>query len=102
MGAVGTAHFGLEIIMSATHTPVVTEAIYRAFVQAIEIGRWPDGRRLSEQQRELCMQAIIEYDLQHNPEHQRIGFIDKGAKAKGELCDDDTQVLRMPGSDTSH
>lgn len=85
--------------MVATTKPQITEAVYRAFVTAIEIGRWPDGRRLSEQQRELCMQAVIEYDLLHTPESERIGYINKGPKADGELCNDDTQIIRMPGPD---
>ena len=79
--------------MTEQKLPEITTEIYSAFRTAIEIGKWPDGRQLSQQQREICMEAVIAYDLKHNGEQQRVGFIDRGHKAEGELCDDDTQIL---------
>ncbi len=54
---------------------------------AVEIGKWPDGRRLSQEQRETCMQAVLAWEMRHLPEEQRTGYIDKGEK-DGEACDD--------------
>jgi uncharacterized protein YeaC (DUF1315 family) len=45
----------------------ITPDIYQKLQKAVEIGKWPDGRSISEKQRSLCMQAIIAYD-QRNPE----------------------------------
>ena len=67
----------------------ITPEIYRGFKRAIEIGKWPDGRALTTEQRELTMQAIIAYEAQYIDERERTGFIDRGSKQKGEVCDDE-------------
>lgn len=67
----------------------ITPDIYRNLKRAVEIGKWPDGRALTAEQRELSMQAVIAYELQHVPEQERTGFIDRGTKAEGEVCDDE-------------
>ena len=48
--------------------------IYRQLQKAVETGKWSDGRKISEEQRSLCMQAIIAYD-QRNPESERTGYV---------------------------
>lgn len=75
----------LEKMLAALTPEIVT-----AFRLAIEIGKWPDGRRLSPEQRATCMQAVIAWEHKHLPEEQRTGYIDKGDK-DGEVCDDDHQ-----------
>ncbi|ODC02758.1 hypothetical protein BFW38_03565 [Terasakiispira papahanaumokuakeensis] len=51
--------------------------IYQALKRGIELGKWPDGRPLSSEQRELCMEAVIRFEVQNNvPEQQRVGYID--------------------------
>ncbi|WP_372781733.1 YeaC family protein [Litorivivens sp.] len=74
----------------------MTPEIHAALKRAVEIGKWPDGRRLSPGQREICMEAVITYDLRNLTEEQRVGYIDRGSKADGELCDDDaaTSILK--------
>jgi uncharacterized protein YeaC (DUF1315 family) len=52
----------------------ITPDIYQKLQKAVEIGRWPDGSRISDEQRSLCMQAIIAYD-QRNPEIERTGYV---------------------------
>lgn len=68
----------------------ITPDIYRNLKRAVEIGKWPDGRALTLEQRELSMQAVIAFELQHVDERDRTGYIDRGAKAEGEVCDDDS------------
>ena len=46
---------------------------------------------LSEEQRQHAMQAVIAWGEMHLPVEQRVGFIDKGAKA-GEACDEPTPL----------
>lgn len=53
----------------------VTPDVYEKLKLAVEIGKWPDGRKLSAEQRATCLQAVIAYDSQHKPESERIGFI---------------------------
>ena len=63
--------------------------IYNGLKRAIEIGKWPDGRKLTDEQREHCMSAVIAYDLKCREASERVGFIDRGSKAEGEICGDD-------------
>lgn len=57
--------------------------------RAIEIGKWPDGRRVSDEQRANCMEAVLNWEMLHLPEHQRTGYIDRGEKQEGEVCASD-------------
>jgi uncharacterized protein len=68
----------------------ITPDIYRNLKRAVEIGKWPDGRGLTVEQRELCMQAVIAYELQHVDERERTGYIDRGSKQEAEVCDDES------------
>lgn len=54
---------------------------------AVELGRWPDGRKLSAEQLEYCLQAIIAYEQAFLPEQQRVGYIDRTGLKKTD-CDD--------------
>ena len=65
----------------------MTPAIYRSFKLAVEIGKWPDGRRLTAEQRSEAMQA----GKLHLPEEEQIGYIDKGHKA-GDSCDEPSET----------
>jgi uncharacterized protein YeaC (DUF1315 family) len=67
----------------------ITPEIHRSLQRAIEIGRWPDGRRLTEEQRALSLQAVIAYEARHVAETERTGYIDRGSKAEGEMCGDE-------------
>lgn len=52
----------------------ISPAIFAALKLAVEIGKWEDGKKLKQQQLELCMQAIILYEARHFPKHERTGF----------------------------
>jgi uncharacterized protein YeaC (DUF1315 family) len=54
----------------------LTPDIYANLKRAVELGKWPDGKRLSQEQRELCMQAVIAYEHRHLPPEQHIGYIE--------------------------
>jgi len=61
--------------------------VYTNLKRAIELGKWPDGRRLSPEQREISLEAVIYYENLHNvPETERVGYLDRGSKA-GTACD---------------
>lgn len=56
--------------------------IYRSLRESLELGKWPDGRPLSDEQKAICMEAIIWYEREHKiPEQQRAGFIERPASA---------------------
>lgn len=74
----------------------LTPEVYEKLRIAVEIGKWPDGRRLSPEQRQECMQALIAWGELNLPEEQRVGYIDRGHKA-GDVCDD--PVGNTPGDE---
>lgn len=67
----------------------ITPEIYSNMLRAIETGRWPDGRSVTEAQREHCMSAVIAWGERHLPVSERVGFIDRGVKEEGEVCASD-------------
>lgn len=65
----------------------MTPDIYQSLKRAVELGKWPDGQRLTSEQRHNSLQAIIAWGERHLPETDRVGYIDKGHK-DGDSCDD--------------
>jgi len=58
----------------------MTPEMHTSLKRAIELGKWPTGQRLTDEQRETCMRAVIAYDEKYLPEEQRVGFIDRTKK----------------------
>lgn len=54
----------------------LTPDIYQRLKQAVELGKWPDGRLVSGEQRELCMQAMIAWEHKHLPPEEHTGYIE--------------------------
>ncbi|MBD3656754.1 DUF1315 family protein [Marinobacter sp.] len=51
-------------------------AVYQSLRQAVALGKWPDGRQVTEEQRAICMEAVIYYENLHQiPEEERVGYI---------------------------
>lgn len=69
----------------------MTPEIYTSLRKAVELGKWPDGKPVTPEQREHAMQAIIAWGEQHLPAEQRVGYIDKGHK-EGDNCDDPVET----------
>ncbi|VVN84377.1 YeaC family protein [Pseudomonas fluorescens] len=53
----------------------ITPDIYQNLKLAVEIGKWPDGGKLTAEQRELSLQAMIAWEIQNLPEDQRTGYM---------------------------
>lgn len=52
--------------------------VYQSLRRAIELGKWPDGRVLSSEQRQICLEAVLHYEKTHNiPESERVGYIER-------------------------
>ena len=65
--------------------------VYRSLRQSIELGKWPDGRKLTPEQREISLEAVSYYENLHNiPEEEPTGYLDRGSKA-GTACDPSVQ-----------
>ena len=53
----------------------ITPEIYQNLKLAVEIGKWSDGRKLTQEQKELCLQALIAWEIHNLPEEERIGYM---------------------------
>lgn len=74
---------------------VLTPDIVASLRRAVELGKWPDGQRLSREQVATCLQAVIAWEVKHLPETERSGYIAKEEK-EGEVCDDPTHQHEKP------
>jgi uncharacterized protein YeaC (DUF1315 family) len=73
--------------------------VYRSLKQSLELGKWPDGRKLTKEQREISLEAIIFYENKHNvPEQERVGYLDRGEKA-GTACDPSVNFGKRKNND---
>ncbi|MCB8890166.1 YeaC family protein [Vreelandella malpeensis] len=65
----------------------MTPSIYESLKQAVALRKWPDGRFLSAEQTELCLEAVIRFEIENNvPEENRVGYLERrtcGAGATG-------------------
>lgn len=53
----------------------LTPEIYQSLRRAVELGKWPDGNKLSVEQRQLCMEAVIAYEKRNLPPEEHSGYI---------------------------
>lgn len=66
----------------------MTPEIYANLRQAVELRKWPNGVRLTEEQVELCMEAVILFEIQHNvPAQDRVGFMEDQCESDKEHTD---------------
>lgn len=61
--------------------------VHQQLRTAIELGRWANGDKLSEEQRENSLQIVIAWEVVNLPEDERVGYIDR-SKQKKTNCDD--------------
>jgi uncharacterized protein len=64
----------------------ITPDIYENLKRAIELGKWLDGKKITLEQRELCMQAVIAYERKNLPPEEHTGYIPPKPHA---YCGDD-------------
>lgn len=53
----------------------ITPEIYQSLKLAVEIGKWADVNKLTAEQRELSLQAMIAWEMQNLPEEERTGYM---------------------------
>ncbi|WP_348719479.1 DUF1315 family protein [uncultured Alcanivorax sp.] len=76
----------------AAMTPEVCDNMRRA----IETGKWADGRPLTREQRETCLQAVIAWEARNLPEEQRTGYMEQQCKSGEEEPEAQPVTLRAP------
>ncbi len=62
------------------------EETYQNLKRAVELGKWPDGKALTREQRENTLQAVIAWGKHHLQEREQVGYINKKQK-EGDVCD---------------
>lgn len=51
-----------------------------AFKRSLELGKWPDGRCMSQEQKALCLEVILIYEKSHDvPKEARLGYVDRSS-----------------------
>src|SRR5690606_21371124 len=48
----------------------ISPEVYESLKTAVELGKWADGRKLTQEQKELCLQAIIAWEMDNLPEEE--------------------------------
>ena len=73
--------------------------VYRRLRQSLELGKWPDGRILTAEQKSIAMEAIIHYEQSNNvPETERVGYMETVCKSKS-APSDAAAPLRFAGGE---
>ena len=54
----------------------LTPELIALFKEAVETGRWRDGRSLSDAQKDICLEAIIRFEHEHVAPEQRTGYVE--------------------------
>lgn len=64
--------------------------VYQRLCYAVETGKWPEGGRLTQEQRDSCQQAVMLYQSKYNvaPQHMSIS-------AGGEIALKSKQQLKQ-------
>lgn len=77
----------------------MTPMIYNNMKEALELGRWGDGRVVTPEQKENSLEALIRYEHLHNiPEEQRVGYVDmtnKRQKKNKKVADNGEQPIKI-------
>lgn len=70
----------------------LTPEIVAKFRTAIEIGKWDNGEKLTDGQRQTCMQAVMVWEHEYLDPQERTGYIHKPVKDNGEIVGEDCVV----------
>ena len=76
----------------------ISPDVYEQFKQALELGKWPDGRVMSAAQKEICLQAVMLYEAKHQIDmSERIGYVDSSKKTEpcGTDKNDDVSTVKI-------
>ena len=75
----------------------LTPDIYERLKTAVEIGKWPDGRPLTQEQKTSCMEAVLSYQALKLEESDHAGYMpDKCAsKSSPKPLSTSEQVIKI-------
>ncbi|WP_066014313.1 YeaC family protein [Endozoicomonas atrinae] len=78
----------------------MTPAIHQSLKLALELGRWPDGRVMTQDERDASLQAVIAYEYENLPESERVGYMPAKCKSDskasiGNVPAEEATILRF-------
>ena len=73
----------------------LTPEIYLSLKTAIEIGKWPDGRVLTKDQKVSCMEAILCYQSMKLDSQQHSGYMPDQCASSSAPNKTDEQVIKI-------
>nr|WP_281646212.1 DUF1315 family protein [Parendozoicomonas sp. Alg238-R29] len=73
----------------------LTPEIVASMKRAVELGKWPDGRVLTQEQREQSLQAVLAWEARNLPEEQRIGYMPQTCKSSEQKQETEPTILRF-------
>lgn len=62
----------------------ITPEIYQNLKQAVELGKWPNGVKLTKEQRQHSIQAVIAWEAKFKTEQERTGYMPPKEQQKAE------------------
>jgi uncharacterized protein YeaC (DUF1315 family) len=65
----------------------LTPEMVESLKTAVELGKWPNGDRLTIAQRDHCLAAVIAWEAENRPDNERVGYIDR-TKLEKKHCHD--------------
>lgn len=82
----------------------ITPETYKTLKLAIEIGKWGDGTKLTQEQKDLTMQAMILWEQANLPEEERTGYMggQECAKQTQKRLSEEQAGLFAPAAGTLH
>lgn len=78
--------------------------VYASLKQALELGKWANGVKLTQEQKELVMMAIITWEQKNLPEEERTGYLGGqqcASKSKQQQAEIDPSLF-APAAGTIH
>lgn len=66
--------------------------IVASLKRAIELGKWPNGVAITQEQRRLCAEAVASWESAHLPKESRIGYVPPKRTPCGDKPEDEQQL----------
>ena len=73
----------------------MTPEIYRNMKESLELSRWPNGERMSVEQRDATLQALIAWEYDNLPEEERTGYMPVSCKSADKKEEPEATILRF-------
>lgn len=73
----------------------MTPDVYKNLKQGVELGKWPNGVKLTSEQKKTSLEAILIYEQRNLAEEDRTGYMEQACKSSSENKDDDVQPLTI-------